>query len=183
MTDATTVPSGRALELAGLPRSELTLRMRRGRRPDASVLAGWEYLGLNTARWLGMAGADRFVKGFQNGYGYNRRVRRGARTAPWINPGEREPEPYAFYRVADVDATAWDNRYLNALLLDYGSYASSALDPAGRIRDFLVAVDDSHELLLGHAFLAVRSVRLSATFFVIERFREQPSPVPAPPGR
>lgn len=183
MTHATTVPSQGALELADLSRSELVRRMRRGRRPDASALAGWEYLGLNTARWLRTAGADRFVKGFGDGYGYNRRVRRGARTAPWIDAREPEPKPFAFYRVAEVDATARDNRYLNALLLDYSSYASSALDPAGRIRDFLVALDDTHELLLGQAFVAVGDLRLSASFFVIERFRERPSPVPAPPRR
>jgi hypothetical protein len=183
MTTVPMVPSERALELAGLAGSELTQRMYRGRPPDPSALAGWEYLGLNTARWLSAAGADRFVKGFAEGYGYNRRVRRGARTEPWIDAREREPAPFAFYRVADVDATARDNRYLNSLLLDYSAYASGAVDPAGRIRDFLVAVDDAHELLLGHAFLAVGRLRVSATFFVIERFRRQPSPVPAPPRR
>ncbi|CAA9263357.1 MAG: hypothetical protein AVDCRST_MAG50-2886 [uncultured Acidimicrobiales bacterium] len=60
--------------VADLPAEELLRRMRRGRGPEPSLLAGWEYLGLNTAPWLRRVGADRFVKGFADGYGYNRRV-------------------------------------------------------------------------------------------------------------
>ena len=183
MSDTGPVPSTHAHEVANLTRSDLGGRMRQGHRPDPTVLAGWEYLGINTARFLRTAGADRFVKGFQTGYGYNRRVGRGSRTDPWLPPGEPEPEPFAFYSVAPVDPTARDNRYLNALLLDYGTYAANPVDPAGRIRDYLVALDDAHDLLLGHAFVAVGRARIAATFFVIERFREQPTPVVHPSVR
>ncbi|MGI8759027.1 MAG: hypothetical protein ACR2K0_06940 [Acidimicrobiales bacterium] len=180
MSDTAGVPSASMLEVADLPAAELVRRMRRGRRPDPAVLTGWEYLGLNTAPWLRAAGADRFVKGFAGGHGYNRRVRRGARTTPWLATGAPEPEPYAFYRISPVDPTATDNRYLHALLLDYGPYATARLDPAGPLRDYLVAVDDSSDLLLGHAFVAVGRLRLPATFFVLERFRRGPVPVQAP---
>jgi hypothetical protein len=184
MSDTLAVPSAEALELAALSKATLVQRMRQGRRPDPEALAGWEYLGVNTARFLRAAGGDRFVKGFQRGgYGYNRRVGRGSRTDPWLPPGQPDPPPFAFYSVAAVDPTARDNRYLNALLLDYGAYAASALDPAGRIRDYLVALDDAHDRLLGHAFVAVGRARVAATFFVIERFREQATPVPAPEVR
>ena len=183
MSDPTGIPTEAMLELADLPRAELARCMRRGRRPDPAALTGWEYVGLNTARWLRTAGADRFVKGFADGYGYNRRVRGGARTAPWLAAGAPEPEPYAFYRISPVDPTATDNRYLNALLLDYGPCATGRLDPAGILRDYLVAIDDSHDLLLGHAFSAAGRLRLPASFFVLERFRRAPQPVPAPTSR
>jgi hypothetical protein len=158
--------------------------MRQGGRPDPAALAGWEYLGINTARFMRLAGADRFVKGFQAaGYGYNRRVGRGPRTAPWLPAGGPEPDPFAFYRVSPVDPTERDNRYLTALLLDYSTYAANPLDPAGRIRDYVVALDDDHHRLLGHAFVALGRARVAATFFVIERFREQRVPVAAPTAR
>lgn len=180
MSNTLAIASARAREVADLSKTELMRRMRQGQQPDPSLLAGWEYLGINSARFMRSAGADRFIKGFEDGHGYNRRVRRGPRTDPWLQAGGPEPDPFAFYSVCAVDATERDNHYLNALLLDYGAYSSSWLDPAGRIRDYLVALDDRHDLLLGHAFVAIGPARLPVTFFVIERFREQPSPVSAP---
>ena len=151
--------------------------------PDPAALAGWEYVGLNTARWLRAAGADRFVKGFAGGHGYNRRVRRrrpdgavaggrraGARAVrllpdlPGRSDGDRQPVP----------------RRPPARLRPL---ATGRLDPAGILRDYLVAIDDSHDLLLGHAFSAVGPLRLPASFFVLERFRRPPQPVAAPTSR
>lgn len=169
-------PASAFLELAGRSRQELAALMVRGTQPDMAALSGWEFRGLNTAPWMRAVGADRFVKGFAAGRGYNRRVKRGARSDPWLSPGRPEPEPFAPFTVAPVDPEAPDNRYLHALLLDYGALASGPLDPAGRIRDYLVEVEGSAELLLGHAFVAVGRTRLQATFFVLERLRRAPEP-------
>lgn len=171
-------PSSRFLHLAAAPKAELIAAMRRGGRPDPSALAGWEYRGLNTAWWIRLAGADRFVKGFGHDRGYNRRVRRGRRSDPWLPPNGDEPKPFAFFSVAAVDPESRDNRYLNALLFDYSTYATGPIDPAAAIRDYAVALDDSCDLVLGHAFAAIGSVRLHATFFILERLRPAPPDAP-----
>ena len=170
-----TGPSSKYLELAASTRADLVGVMRRGDRPDPGALEGWEYRGLNTARWARRAGADRFVKGFVGGRGYNRRIRRGSRTGPWLPSDQPEPEPFAFFSVEPVDPESRENRYLNALLFDYSAYASGPLDPAGGIRDYAVTLDDAHDLLLGHAFVALGRARLHATFFVLERLRRAPA--------
>jgi hypothetical protein len=173
-------PSGTFLALADLPTRDLVARMRRGRPPDRDNLAGWEYRGINTAGWARLAGVDRFVKGFEGDYGYNRRVQRGPRTEPWLREGLPDPDPFAFFGVGPVDPTTRDNRYLNALMLDYGRFARGPLDPAGSIRDYLVAIDDHRDLLIGHAFVAAGPFRVGATFFVLEPLRECPTPAPSP---
>jgi len=167
-------PSRRFLELATSPARDLQAEMRRGRAPDRAKLAGQELRGVNTAGGLRLAGADRFVKGFTGDGGYNRRVRRGPRTGRWLPADGPEPKPFAFFSVDAVDPEATDNRYLDALLLDYGPHARSALDPAGRLRDYLVALDADHTLLLGHAFVALGRRRIPATFFVLEPLRPAP---------
>ncbi len=173
MTDSG--PSPAFLELADRSSTALRAAMRRGDRPDPTSLEGWEFRGLNTARWMRLAGADRFVKGFAPGRGYNRRVERGHRTEPWLPHGGEARAPWAPFAVTPVDAEAVDNRYLQALLLDYGAVARGPLDPAGRIRDYLVTVHEANGLLLGHAFVALGRTRLHATFFVLEPLRPAPA--------
>jgi len=167
-------PSVAFVALAGASNAELRDEMLRGHRPDRGRLAGFEYRGVNTAGWIRAAGADRFVKGFTPDRGYNRRVPRGPLTGPWLPPSKPEPQPFAPFAVTAVDPEAVDNRYLDALLLDYGPCAKGPLDPAGRLRDYLVAIEEDHSLLLGHAFFAFGRCRVPATFFVLERLRPAP---------
>lgn len=170
--------SGRFLDLARGSKAELVAAMRRGTRPEPAALAGWEYRGLNTATWIRVAGADRFTKGFAHDRGYNRRVGRGRPSDPWLPPHGDEPEPFAFFGIGRVDPESRDNRYLNALLFDYSTYATSPVDPAGPLRDYAVAIDDDCDLLLGHAFAAIGNARLHVTFFVLERLRPAPPEAP-----
>lgn len=163
------------LAVAGDPPAGLRDRMRRGHAPDPAALDGFEYRGVNTARWARLLGMDRFVKGFAGERGYNRRVRRGPRTDPWLPTDGHEPEPFAFFSVEPVDAAAKDNRYLDSLLLDYGRFATGPFDPAGNIRDYLVGLDASADLLLGRAFVALGPARVQATYFVLERLRPAPA--------
>jgi hypothetical protein len=156
--------------LAAAAPSELDAVMRRGDTPDPDRLAGAEYRGANTARWTALLRMQQFVKGFERRpdgglSGYNRRVPQDGR---WAAPGER----FAFFAVRPVDPAARDNRYLNALLLDYGAGGNRRLDPARPIRDYLVRVEPgSDDLLLGRAFVALGPFRPSPTFFVLERLR------------
>ena len=65
-----------------------------------------------------------------------------------------------------MDAAARDNRYLNALLLDYGSGLNPPRDPTAVLRDYLVRTDG--ELLLGRAYLALGRARVGIGYFALE---------------
>lgn len=160
--------SERFRSLTALPPAELAALMRRGETPDPERLADAEYRGVNTARWTVRLRMQQFVKGFERRggggvFGYNRRVAQDGR---WDPPGP----PFAFFEVRPVDPAARDNRYLQALLLDYGAGGNGRFDPARPIRDYLVRVEPGSDgILLGRAFVALGPFRPSPTFFVLER--------------
>lgn len=147
--------------------------MRRGTTPDRDALDGTEHLGANTAAWTRRLRMQQFIKGFERRpdgqlMGYNRRVAQDGVDGDWNSPSE----PFAFFAIRDVDPSARDNRYLQALLLDYSAGGNRLLDPSRPIRDYLVRVEaGSDDLLLGRAFLALGPLRPSPTYFVLERRR------------
>jgi hypothetical protein len=168
-----TTASARFRSLVGRPPAELDAVLRRGEVPDPGTLAGAEFRGANTAGWTVRLRMQQFVKGFERRpgigvRGYNRRVRQDGLTGAWADPGK----PFAYFDVRAVDPAARDNRYPNALLLDYGAGGNRWFDPSRPIRDYLVRVDPgSDELLLGRAFLALGPFRPSPTYFVLEPLR------------
>jgi hypothetical protein len=159
--------SARFRSLVLLPSAELEALLRRGTTPDPDALAGVEYRGANTAAWMARVRMQQFVKGFERQpegrlLGYNRRVPQDGR---WADPGKR----FGFFDVGEVDPAARDNRYLQALLLDYGAGGNPRLDPSRAIRDYLVRVEPgSDDLLIGRAFLAMGPFRPSPSFFILE---------------
>lgn len=163
-----TAVSGEFRRLATSPPADLDALMHRGQAPEPDRLAGAEYRGANTARWLARVGNREFVKGFEQQpdgkvRGYNRRV---SQDGQWASPGA----PFAYFAVRPVDPAARDNHYLNALLLDYRAGSDRGFDPARLIRDYLVCVQpESDDLLLGRAFLALGRFRPSPSYFVLER--------------
>ena len=137
-----TAAADRFRSLVGRPPAELDAVLRRGGTPDPARLAGAEYRGANTAGWSVRLRMQQFVKGFERRpdgglLGYNRRVPQSGLAAPWGPAGER----FAFFDVHAVDPAARDNRYLNALLLDYGAGGNPRLDASRAIRDYLVRVE------------------------------------------
>lgn len=152
----------------------------RGVTPDPASLAGWEWRGLNTPPWFRLLGIKKFIKGFYTDeagalWGYNCPVVQNREREPWIaKPDDAAPRRFGFYRVAPVDPTARDNRYLHALLLDYGEGDNPRLDPSAGLRDYLVQPDAANpDRLLGKAYYAVGPLRLpTASFFVLERHRK-----------
>ena len=101
------------------------------------------------------SGLRRFIKGFVPGApgsieGYNVSVVSAELSTPWDERLQRDGRrERARFAVTTVDPTGIDNRFLHALLLDYGSVAASEPGIAGRLRDYLVgAVPGSDELLL-----------------------------------
>ena len=159
------------LELVGAPQRELVRAMRRGEPPVAAELAGREYRGTNISATSRPLGIRRFIKGFELSgdgtvTGYNRRVRGSDLSAPWTPTTWRGRERFGWFSVSPVDPEARDNRYLNALLLDYGSGLNQPHDPTAVLRDYLVRTPSG--VLLGHAFVAAGPLRLPAGFFALE---------------
>jgi len=105
--------------------------------------------------------------------GYNSPVAQGSLDDPWIAlPNETAPKRYAYFGVSPVDAESRDNRYLHAILFDYGRVRASRRDPSRLLRDYVVRVEPgSDDLLLGKAYLALGPFRAPLGFFVLERRR------------
>jgi hypothetical protein len=171
-------PSAAALALEATPMGELEQVFQRGHLPDLDLLIGWEFRGinhlpLNALPLAQLAGIKKFVKGFYRSedgkvMGYNSPVKNNVLDGRW-NVAEKR---FGFYEVAPVDPTARDNKYLHALLLDYGKGDNPVYDPSALLRDYLVQVDKRNpDLFLGKAYGAFGPARLPTNFFILERFR------------
>lgn len=159
------------LDLVAQPQRELARLMLRGEAPAAADLVGREYRGTNIPAASRLLGIRRFIKGFEDAgdatvVGYNRRVRGGDLSTPWTASRWRGQERFGHFTVGPVDPEARENRYLNALLLDYGSGLNARRDPTAALRDYLVRTRSG--LLLGHAFLAIGGRRVPVGYFALE---------------
>ncbi|HEU4732331.1 MAG TPA: hypothetical protein VFT22_30765 [Kofleriaceae bacterium] len=184
-------PSAATLALVHAPRRELERALQRGATPDVDALVGWELRGINAtplgappiARLLGI---QKFIKGFYREaggaragrvVGYNTPVVQNVLDGRWrARPSDAAPRRFGFFEVGPVDATARDNEYLHAVLLDYGKGGNPALDPSRGLRDYLVQLDDDR--WLGKAYYALGPVRIAVGYFLLERFRRGPAELP-----
>ena len=166
-------PSREALAPERATHRELELAFVRGETPELDNLVGWEFRGINHPAWAKVAGIKKFVKGFfrtEDGRvkGYNSPVEQNVLDGRW----HVAPKRFGFYLVAPVDATARDNAYLHAVLLDYGRGGNKPWDPTRGLRDYLVQVDPSNpDLFLGKAYYALGPLRVQSNFFILERLR------------
>jgi hypothetical protein len=178
------LPSPEALALVRASPAELERAFQRGATPAPGDLLGWEFRGLNaTPRGrppiARLAGIQKFVKGMYTddagrALGYNTPVAQNALDGRWMTrPGAAKR--FGFYTIAPVDPTARDNRYLHAVLLDYGQGGNPAWDVSRGLRDYLVAL--TPDRYLGKAYYALGPARVPAGFFVLERWREAQLPV------
>ena len=181
-------PSPHALRLEQMPMWQLEKEFVRGGTPSFDDLVGWEFRGinhlpLNVLPLAQLVGIKKFVKGFFRAprmeadgpapaagdvgrvMGYNRPVGRNALDGRWHIGTKR----FGFYEVHEVDATAIDNKYLHAVLLNYGKGGNKPYDPTAGLRDYVVQLDD--DLYLGKAYYAVGPARLPTNFFILERHR------------
>ena len=174
----TPLPSRAQLALEQTPMWELEKVFQRGVQPRLEDLIGWEFRGvnhlpLNFLPVANLVGIKKFLKGFflaEDGrvMGYNSPVKNNALDGRWIVA----PKRFGFYEVAPVDPTAHDNKYLHAVLLNYGKGGNPALDPSQVLRDYVVQVDANNpDLLLGKAYGAFGPLRIPTNFFILERFR------------
>lgn len=171
-------PSQAQLRLEQTPMHELERVFQRGVMPELDDLVGWEFRGinhlpLNALPIANLLGIKKFVKGFfrtEDGrvMGYNSPVENNVLDGRWHVGAKR----FGFYEVAPVDPTASDNKYLHAVLLDYGKGRNPAYDPSRVLRDYLVQVDPGNpDLFLGKAYAALGPLRIPTNFFILERFR------------
>lgn len=170
-------PSGDYLRLVATPPRELRRLMLRGQHPDVAALVGWEHRGTNLPATSALLGLRRFIKGFEPGargtVGYNKSVAGADLATPWTPRPQRDGRvAFAPFTVSDVDPEARDNRYLHALLLDYGAVPDPEPGIAGHLRDYLVRVEPgADDLLLGQAFLAIGQRRIPVGWFALERLQ------------
>ena len=163
-------PSPAALRLEASRHADVELAFVRGGTPDLDDLVGWEFRGINHPAWAKLAGIKKFVKGFyrhEDGrtMGYNSPVLQNVLDGRWHIADKK----FGFYQVAPVDATARDNAYLHAVLLDYGKGGNKLWDPTRGLRDYLVQLDN--DLFLGKAYYALGPLRVHSNFFILERHR------------
>jgi hypothetical protein len=165
--------------------AQLEQVMRMGAPPDMGGLVGWEFKGYNVFEASTLLGIRKFKEGFYledperdpalGISGYNVQIHQNTLGEPWIDKTRKgEPIRHGWYDVYPVSLSEVDNKYPNALLINYGSSPKNfALAPCRGLRDYLVQVyPDNPDLLLGKATAAIGLLRLSVAFFVLERHNE-----------
>jgi len=160
---------------------ELEDIFQQGKTPDFKSLLGSEFRGFNVPIITKILGMQKFKKGFFTGpgqkpegaevMGFNVLISQKADKDKWVAlPSEEAPKRYGFYRVYKVNQQERDNKYPNALLLNYG-ISRNGIHPARLLRDYLVQVDPGNpDLYLGRAYFAIGPLRLFPSFFVLERY-------------
>ncbi len=171
--------SGLALE--SMSRVELEDVFLYGKKPQLEALVGWDFCGLNVPEWAKYVGVKKFIKGFYRDgkgdvYGYNCPAKQNQLFEEWTaGPNDTTPKRFGFYRVRDVEADERDNKYLHALILNYGEGGNPLWDPTQGLRDYLVQVyPDNPNLYLGKAYYAVGPARIYTNFFILERRSKAP---------
>ncbi|MBM4319258.1 MAG: hypothetical protein FJ125_04680 [Deltaproteobacteria bacterium] len=174
--------------LAVAPADKLEEVMQRGTPPALESLAGWEFKGYNTPDYTRLLGIRKFKKGFFRPAGalepltcvegYNVKIRQNhSLSLPWEDElRQGRTQRFGFYEVRPVDLGDTDNRYPNAVLIDYGrSPRNPKADPSRLLRDYLVQVyPDQADLLLGKAFLSAGFFRICVGYFVLGRHNPAP---------
>lgn len=170
--------SERFEELASAEDAALEELLEAGSAPDPKALAGFEFRGFNTPAFTALLGIRKFIKAFFDGpdglEGYNIPARQNGLGGEWRHkPDAESPKRFGFYRVYRVRAGSRDDRYPNALLLDYGASGRNfALAPERVLRDYLVQpFSGDPDVLLGKAYLALGPLRIRSNFFILGRLR------------
>jgi hypothetical protein len=171
-------PSARYLDLARGSRRDLDAVFAAGGPPDVAALTGFEFRGYNQPKATALLGIRKFIKAFYvdragRTFGCNTPVVQNGLDGEWVaRPSEAHPKRYAFFLVEAADPDAADQGKRRAVLLDYGRGGNPRYDISRIIRDYLVRVDEgSDDLLLGKGYFAVAGRRLTASYFLIERYR------------
>lgn len=165
--------------LCGSRDEDLDQVLEQGGTPDFDLLDGWEFRGYNVNAASELIRARKFKKGFYRDpgapsamRGYNVKVEQNGLLNPWVDQlAHGAPVRHALYAVYPVRAGDRDDKYLQALMLNYGEGQNPPWDPSRVLRDYLVQVSpDNDDLYLGKAYAAIGPLRTFGGFFVLERY-------------
>lgn len=164
-------------ELCRLSRSGHDALFRGGTPPALDEIIGWEFCGWNASLVPKLAGFQKFVKGFYRRpenpagecEGFNAPTIQNGLDGEWLAlPADDEPKRFGFYVVRPAPGGPGTPP---SLLLDYGAHpANPRLEVARLLRDLLVRIEGSPDLLLGKAHLALGRW-VFAGYFLLHRRR------------
>lgn len=168
-------------DLVAMSAEELDRTMKDGHPIDQDVLADREYDGvsLNLPEIAIRLTWRKFCKVFHREpdgrlRGWNCRVAQTALDEPWeLATRDGKPITYGHYRVMPTVGYRMPRPYGAGLLLDYGLGGNPSLDPAARLRDPIVAVNEGDgELLLGWSYVDLGWTRVGTpSYFALRRGR------------
>lgn len=151
----------------------------RGSQPALPDLNGWEFRGYSTSVISQYLQIRKFKKGFYADrltpasmlWGYTVSVRQNNLGDEWIDwIDESNSRKFGWFNLYPVRINETDNKYLNALLLNYDTEKNGIFFPALYFRDYLVQVyPDNPNLFLGKAYVAFHYFRFYVSYFVLER--------------
>lgn len=166
-------------EVLGWSAAELDRAMRDGRPIDLEALADRVYDGvsLNLPKPVLALTWVKFQKVFAREpdgslRGWNAKIVQSPIDEPWVlAKKDGRPITYGHYRVRPASDYAMPRPYgAGGVLLDYGLGANPRFDPTARVRDPLVALDDTSELLLGWTYLDLGLTRVGTpSYFLLRR--------------
>ncbi|MFH2005741.1 MAG: hypothetical protein ABI333_04050 [bacterium] len=181
-------PNGKRYDYVSLclaTNAELENIMRCGVRPDPEKILGWEFRGWNTLDLTALAGIRKFKKGFyqadpvsdpqQGIQGYNVQTVANGLGDDWFDKIKRgRSVKHGWYNCYPVNLNEVDNKYPNALLINYDCDKNPFIDPSRKLRDYIVKLyADNDDLMLGKAFVALAGpLRIFVSYFALERYNE-----------
>ncbi|MFT5686332.1 MAG: hypothetical protein ACI8RZ_007288 [Myxococcota bacterium] len=180
-------------DLLALPRPDLLRTVQEGHPIDLEAMADTEYLGvsLGMPAWVDALAWKTFMKTFhadpQHGLrGWNVRLEQDGLDAP-PRPMEKGGEAITFghYAARTIGPDDVFRDIQSGLMLDYGAGGNPWWDPAGFIRDPLVALHPGEtDLLLGWSTVRLGSIRLpTPSFFALRRIGPLTHCIGVPSGR
>lgn len=185
-------PNGRRYDYTSLclaRNEDLEEVMRVGVQPRLDSLAGWEFRGYNTLDLTTLLGIRKFKKGFyledpsqdpsssERIQGYNVQVVQTPLGDDWFSKIRYgQTLKHGWYDCYPARLGELDNKYPNAVLINYDCSRNPVWDPSRKLRDYLVQVyPDNPDLYLGKAYAALFGpLRVFVSYFVLERSNESP---------
>ncbi len=173
------MPNLRLEDLVAMDSDALDRAMRGGHPIDQNTLADRQYDGvsLNLPKLVERVTWLKFCKVFHREpdgsiRGWNCKIDQTPLDEPWrLTLKDGAPITYGRYRVVPCDGYPLPRPYGAGLMLDYGLGGNPALDPTGRMRDPIVAVNEGDSaLLLGWSYVDLGFANVSTpSFFALRR--------------
>lgn len=172
-------------DIAALDDPALEQLMLRGATPSIPSIAGWEFKGRNISAFSAAINLRRFIKGFRPvpPGEENPQIIDGYNLWAWQHRGMEQPWReikkfgktwrHGFYKVRPVEPDSIDNKYPNALLIDYSLAKNPIYHPSRNLRDYFTQVYPGNpDLYVGAVFAALGDLRLFTGYFVMERLQQ-----------